>query len=193
MLTVNIKYNISVNNQGNLCLCNVYSVYGCDLNFVQSRVTLVDIYEHYTLYKGIEPVQLGTNLSLLQQLISHPEMLRQLQALKDEGRDIDLAVHHSATQIETILDRIKRTSKDSWWFRFLNPEASQYNSWKIIFTPVALICVIQGIVFVFIFHLYVTVNKLRLLAGSRPTFVKFKNDADPSLFFSEGPHQGGEL
>lgn len=106
-LTVNLKFNVIVPENENICLCSVYSVYGCDIKFIQQQVSLVDIYTHYQLYKGIEPVSLGTNITLIKQLINHPEMLIQLEKLKEQGREIDLAVHHSSAQIESVWDRVK--------------------------------------------------------------------------------------
>lgn len=191
-LMVNVKFNISVPQYENLCMCNVYSVSGCDIKFIQQQVSLVDIHTHYQLYQNISPVQLGTNLSLIKQLIEHPEMLIKLKLLKEEGHEIDLAVHHSANQIENVLDRVKKASANSWWTRLFSPPESQYSTWKILFTPVVLLCIVQLIVFLFLFNLYMSVRKLRVATWARPTFVRFRNDGDPSILI-ESPHQGGEL
>lgn len=180
ILTVNIKFNVSVPLNENVCICNVYSVRGCDIDFVQSQISLVNIYAHYKLYENIEPISLGTNITLLKQLVTHPEMLEQIRKLKDQGRDIDIAIHHSATQIETVLDRIKTSSQNSWWAKFFAPDPSQYNTWKLIFTPVVLLCILQAIVF--LCHLYMSMRKLRALTWTRSTRVLFHNDRDPSVW-----------
>lgn len=177
-ITVNSLYNVSIKAGHNVCLCNVYSVKGCDITWVQPQVKVVDIHTHYQLYNKIAPVQLGVNVSLLQQLVTHPILKTHLEALQKEGRKVDLAVHHSTEKIEQILERVKMTATHNWWSKFLYPGLSAIPVWQHIINPVTILLIIQLITICVIVKLYFMFRKLRGLTWTRATSVLFRRNGD---------------
>lgn len=66
-----LEVGVTLNPNENQCLCQEISVNGCDFNFVLPSITKEELKIQYQMYKSINPVPLGMNVSLVKQLLQH--------------------------------------------------------------------------------------------------------------------------
>lgn len=61
-----------------------------------------EIRDHYQIYKKIDPILLGINISLVKQLMDHPDLQRQQQRAQENAQKAMITLHHSLRKLSTL-------------------------------------------------------------------------------------------
>uniref|UniRef100_A0A8C8R7M0 Uncharacterized protein n=1 Tax=Pelusios castaneus TaxID=367368 RepID=A0A8C8R7M0_9SAUR len=143
MFKVNHVYDIAHNPYENQCLCNISSLVGCDVEFTLPVTVNDEIQGQYQLYEQISLIPLGLNVSLVRKLIEHPELQKQVEKAKENAQNVLITVHHSARQIEQVMEQIKGITKHCWWRIFLELSSTAKKYLNILVHPIVMLLITQ--------------------------------------------------
>lgn len=105
----------NVTNHSNVCVCNFSMIIGCDFNFSVLITTHDDLPFDYMLYHKLQPTPIGINLTVINWLLYHPDLINHLQKAWEMGQRILITVHHNAEEIHRVLERVKKGGRHQWW------------------------------------------------------------------------------
>lgn len=141
---VNFYYKIPHDPYANICLCSVFSIVGCNINFTMHEVNIQTVQANYLLYQHTVPIHLSANILVLRQIVQHPDLRRHLKQLQKDSKEVMVTVHHSSQQIQRILRRIQReTASSHWWVNFFGSPTNFSGAWAILLYPVIVLLIIQ--------------------------------------------------
>lgn len=130
---VNYHYKIPHNPYVNFCLCSVFSVIGCDINFTRHEIPMQTVYAYYILYNHIEPIHLGVDITALRQLMLHPDLKEHLRQLRKESKEVMVTVHHASSKIQR---RIQSNTASPHWLESLFGGSVDFDQvWHILLHP----------------------------------------------------------
>uniref|UniRef100_A0A674J513 Uncharacterized protein n=1 Tax=Terrapene triunguis TaxID=2587831 RepID=A0A674J513_9SAUR len=158
---VNNLYKVNNSGIGNLCICKVIQLMGCDINVSVHNVYIKDVFNEYKLYNTLTPIHVGANLEVIRKLLHHEKLAQYLNNLKLEGSKTILTVQHSISEIRQITKKIKdETTSAHWWESILYTDMGSIRSmWYILLHPVVVVLIIQFILIVYVVLLTVLICK----------------------------------
>lgn len=116
---------------------------------ILAEISVQTVNVHYALYDSVKPVHLSINISLLNQIMHHPDLKKHLEQLKKDGLEVMLTIHHSIKQIEKILKLVSKESAFShWWEVLFDWSVHKSKVWNILLHPVVVVPLIQFVIIV---------------------------------------------
>ncbi|XP_053789324.1 uncharacterized protein LOC128782859 [Vidua chalybeata] len=109
------KVSLFTRNHSNFCICNFIKVTGCNFNYSAPVVSHQLIKSNYTTYNKLPPTPIGMNLTLVKQLMKHQDLIKIIEEIHKKGQKTLVTVHHDITEINRVLQRVKKDASHNWW------------------------------------------------------------------------------
>ncbi|XP_074667533.1 uncharacterized protein LOC141917846 [Strix aluco] len=165
----------NITNKSNLCVCNFSVIIGCDFHFSVPITTYDDLSFNYMLYHELQPTPIGMSLTIIEQLLQHPDLIDLLQQAQKTGQKTLITVQHDIEEIHQVLTRVKRDGEHQWWESLFGWSPTATGLFNSMFHPVMIFLILILICLLLIIVLYIKVEY------SGPLILYIPNSKTPEV------------
>lgn len=106
---------VTVKNHSNFCICYFTKVTKCDFTYSAPVVSYQLIKSNYTMYHELLLTPIRMDLTLVRQLIEHPDLVNIIRGVQENGKKTLITVHHDTEEISRVLLRVGQDTSHHWW------------------------------------------------------------------------------
>lgn len=134
-------FNVRHDEKSNVCLCNLISLQGCDIDYASKAPEVLEWNVAFDLYSMVTPVDLSPSVSALKRLLEHPDIQTHSMKIQELGEEIRVTVHHVKGEITAIMNQVLKDTKFKHWWETLFTTPT--NVRNLLIHPFVIILIIQ--------------------------------------------------